>query len=147
MSIKFDYSAQLRNSYLLTLSSSRGTFVSEGTHVTGVFVETFRALFNPGHQNNSSAFEYFTNIRLSGPSSVKWEFKERGSTTWVAFTTGRSTFIGTNFTRTGVYETSAVALPMSIRCMIKTSAIGGTIYVTNESSYLCAIRAWGPIAT
>lgn len=147
MSVKFDYTAQLRNSYLLTISSSAGFYASKGTTAVGEFFEMFRALFNPGHQNNSSAFEYSLQAYFQDSgSSFKWEFRPNGSAVWTKFSTGFAA-LDTTSRRTGTYETSAVALPMTIKLSGKTSTIGGAAKISNWTTWMCVIRAWGPVAT
>ena len=149
MAIYFDYTAQLRNAYLLSVSSSNGIYKSSRSTGAGVFFEKFRAVFNPGHQNNSSAFEYYLYPNWMGAnSSFKWEFRERGSTVWVKFSTGLGiAALSSQSFKTGTYETSAIALPMTIKLMAKTSLSTGRVWVSNGSTYMCAIRAIGPIST
>jgi len=147
MAVMFDYTAQLRNGYLLISASSSGTYRSENTTAAGTFFEAFRCLYNPGHQNSCTAFEYFLRPYVAVmASSYKWDFKMRGSTVWNTFTTGYMT-AASYAINTGTYDTSAVALPVEFRLMSKTSFAGGYMQISNETSNMCVVRSWGLVAT
>ena len=164
MAVIFDYTAQLRNAYLLSSASSEGLYISKSITSPGTFVELFRCLYNPGHQNNSSVFEYYllptfryinTTQAIFYETNVKWEFKSRDSTAWNKFSTGtisQTTSVDIYHSRrgTGSYDSSAVALPMSIKMSAKISTTNlGYVnsYISNQTSNMCAIRAWGPVST
>jgi len=144
MAVKFDYTATLRNAFLLNISSSAGVYTSDKTTTSGIFYEKFRALFNPGHQNNSSAFEYHLSFMNFAASSYKWEFQQRGSTAWVKFSTGIGMH-GLTAKKTGTWSSSALALPIQFKLSMKGTS--NYILISNYSTYLCAVRSWGPIAT
>jgi len=146
MAVRFDYSAVLQNAYLLSVSSSSGSYTSAASTASGVFFEKFRSVFNPGHQNNSSGFEYYFSPMFNAVgSSYKWEVRARGSTTWVKITTGISA--GNITRRNGTYD-ATVALPMQVKLSVKAAiATSGIVVITNYTTHLCAIRAWGPVAT
>ena len=144
MAVRFDYVAVLRNSHLLCVSSSAGSYTSAASTAAGAFFEKFRAVFNPGHQNKSSAFEYSLRALHSAESSYKWEFQQGGSTAWVKFSSGlgHGTLIAVD---NGAWSSSALTLPIQFKLSLKGST--NTITITNASSYMCAVRSWGPVAT
>ena len=148
----FEYQKQLRNGFLQQVSSSSGIFHSEVVKPGSTFLPHYRALYNPGHQNSATAFEYFLSFWVERESSGKWEFKPYGSTVWTKFSTGSYNTNSSNIAR-GIYDTSAVALPAEFKLSTKTSTVTNqSVKIGNEFStgvgvYPCLIKVWGPIST
>jgi len=150
MPIKFDYTAVLRNSYLLSVSSSGVAgkqFISNTTLLIGTTVVYYQSFFNPGHQNSADWFDYYARPKWSvNDSSYRFQFRANGTTIWNTFSTGTSSN-GVNGMRiSGIYDSSAVALPMTVRIAAKTTA-GNKMELNNNSSNFFVIRAVGSIAT
>ena len=149
----FEYQKQLRNSFLQQVSSSSGIFNSEQVRPVSTFLSHYRVLYNPGHQNSATAFEYFLSFYVNAASSGKWEIKPYGSTVWTKFSTGAYTAASSNIEK-GIYDTSAVALPAEFKLSTKTSEAGtwqfvkiGNEFSTGVGVYPCLIKVWGPIST
>lgn len=151
MAVTFDYTHQLRNSYLLSVTSSSGIFESGASYEASTFIEHFRCLHNPGHGNNSSTLEWYIKHDTFQYSSFKWEYKGSGSTSWSILSTGHTTAgggIGIGSAISGAVESTGITNPIWFRCTLKTSSTNPQkIYISNEDKYLATVRSVGTIST
>lgn len=151
MTVKFDYTQVLQNSALFGAGSSLGVYEAFVSTAPFSSEEVFRGYINPGHQNNADWLQYNFNHKVNhSGSSFQWEMQPRGSTVWTVLSSYQlGSTHADGHAVWGLYDTSAIALPVVIRLKVSStkSDISNTFTFRNSGIGMSAIRVVGDIAT